>query len=354
MTAIIENIYDIMRAKLKYGGDRYSGDFGIEIETETRTAYEVPKLKYWNTTRDNSLRDFGIEYVLKGPMNHAELDNAFSEFGGLTKKISFNKDSISTSVHVHLNFLNDTYLTLANFFTAYSLVENVLIRFSGPDRLSNLFCLPMVDAEGVARNLKTIMDAVNRGVYEKTRVSVDRVKYGAINPATLTTLGTVEIRSFRGETDTRIIDTWISILEKLKQFSSQPGLTPPKILELWKDNKHNIIDIIFQEYAKQLKTRTSKEEKEGITLNAAMNNLIETNLKFAADIATSSRNWNNFGKLKIKPVYREKVKDTLESISKSKLGVSFDSLDYHERLLIQEEYQRMYPTLKIVDIDEDM
>jgi len=339
----IVNVYDILKAQTKFSGDRHHGEFGVEIETETEKSYEYPKMKFWNTTKDNSLRDWGVEYVLKAPMNLPEFEKALEEFSICEKKYKFRNGSISTSVHVHINFQNDTFLTLANFCTAYALVENLLIKYSGPDRLSNLFCLPMCDAEGVVSNIVNLLSFVNRNMYAKVpgSVSVDRCKYGALNPAPITTLGTLEVRCFRGETDSKIIQRWVEIIKKLKDFSRREGLTPPDILKLWKENKATIVDIIFQEYASDLKYKETDE-------------LIRKNLKYAADIACVSKTWDKFGILKIKPVYKEVAKDKLDRISNDMFQRLYDSLNYHERIAVAEKYQAMNPTTRIVDLNDDI
>lgn len=346
MTTQVSNIYEIMRTSMKFSKDRLRGEFGIEIETETDKAYEYPALKFWKTEKDNSLRDWGVEYVLKQPMDIPELEKALVEFDMCEKKFKFRKGSISTSVHVHINFFNDTFRTLANFFTAYALVENLLIRYSGPDRLSNLFCLPMCDAEGVKDNLQTILSNVNRNAFNKIGVSIDRCKYGGINPAPLTQLGTIEIRTFRGETDIKIIQRWVEIIKKLKDFA-RSSITPVDILELWRTNRDGIMEVIFQEYAAELRVRDDK--KKDIT-----GDLIRQNLKYAADFACVSKDWDKFGILKIKPVYKEKIKPELDEISQGMFKYPFDALPYHERLVVIERYHRLNPTTKVADLDTDV
>jgi hypothetical protein len=348
MAQQVSTIYDIMKSQGRFTGNKVKGAVGVEIETETKKKYDYPLMKYWNTVKDNSLRDFGVEYVLKAPMDMPEFEKALAEFDQAEKKYKFEKGSISTSVHVHVNMLDDTYLTLANFATAYTLVENPLIRYSGPDRLSNLFCLPICDAEGVKDNLVHLFQNVNRNMWNRVSVDANRCKYGALNPAPISTLGTFEIRSFRGETDVKVIQSWVDIVLKLKEFARRPGLTPPDILLMWKNNKSAILEIIFQEYASELRFKDPKTGKD------ATEDLIYQNLKYAADIAAVSKDWTKFGILKLKPVYLEKCKDALDALSQKRFQVPFDSLPYHERLVVLELYHRNNPNQKVVSINEDL
>lgn len=350
MTEQVATIYEIMRQTGRYNGERHRGEIGVEIETETLKAYDRPQnMKFWNAITDGSLRDFGTEYVLKAPVSIPEFEKALEEFAAADKKFKFKDSSVSTSVHVHSNFLNDTYLTLANYLCAYTLVENVLIRYSGPDRLSNLFCLPICDCEGVKDSIVTLLGFINRGLFAKAQLQPDRVKYGALNAAPISKLGTIESRSFRGATEPEVILKWVNILMKLKNFARRPGLTPVQILQLWRDNRDGIMEIIFQEYAKELRVYDTKLlGKKDIT-----GDLIQENLKHACSIAAVSKDWSKFGILKIKPVYKEKIKPELDAISQQKFKCPYDNLQYHERILVVELYHRS-GNFRIVDADGDI
>lgn len=341
MTNTITKVFDIMKTSGFPVSTRYSGEFGVEIETETERKYEYPTMKFWEAKKDNSLRDWGVEYVLKVPMDLPDLEKALSEFAICEKKYKFKNGSVSTSVHVHVNMLNETYLTVANFLAAYALVENVLVRYSGPDRLSNLFCLPICDAEGILDKWLDILGKIGRNMFAKAKVAPEYVKYSGCNIATLGTLGTLEIRTFRGETDIKIIQKWIEIIQKIRLFASQEGMTPVRILELWKENKDTILDIIFQEFAEELRTKDTDQ-------------LIRKNVLYVAKLANSSKDWTKFGVLKVKPVYKEKIKDDLDNISQSRFKVPFDQLQYHERLAVHEEYHRLRPNDRIVELLEDI
>lgn len=340
--AVVEKIFDIQKQVGKPFGTRFTGEFGIEIETESLKKYDYPQLKYWNCHKDGSLRDWGVEYVLKSPINSAELDRPLQEFALCEQKYKFKTSSISTSVHVHINFLNDPYIAVANFMTAYAIVENVLIKYSGPDRLSNLFCLPIRDAEGVLDKWIDMLGKINRNGFNKINVSADAVKYSALNVAPLATLGSLEIRSFRGVTDTEVIQRWCDILRKLKVFACRPGLTPPQIVKMWQDHKSNILDLIFGEFAKELKTK-------------GVDQLIDINqVLYASKIACVSKDWSKFGLLKLKPVYKAKIQDELDRIASEKLGKTYDQLLFPERQLVIEMYHFLNPNQKVVDVNEDI
>lgn len=339
---VIDKVFDIQKQSGKPFGNRYTGEFGIEIETESLKKYDYPQLKYWNCHKDGSLRDWGVEYVLKAPVNGAELERPLHEFSLCEQKYKFKSSSISTSVHVHVNFQNETYLSAANFLTAYALVENVLIRYSGPDRLSNLFCLPLRDAEGTLDKWTDLLGRINRNGFSKLNVSADAIKYSALNVAPLTTLGTLEIRSFRGVTDIDVIQRWCDIIRKLKVFACRPGMTPPQIVNMWLAHKSNILDLIFGEFAKELKT---KDVDQLIDINQVL---------YASKIACVSKDWTKFGLLKLKPVYKAKIQGELDALAMDRLGKTYDQLQFPERQLVIEMYHIINPNQKVVDVNEDI
>jgi hypothetical protein len=343
MSTNLNKVYDIMKSSGRGIGTRYTGDFGVEIETETDKKYDYPALKYWEAKKDNSLRDWGVEYVLKGPMGGPELERALTEFQACDKKWKFKTSSVSTSVHVHVNMLNETYLTVANFMTAWVLLETMLIRYSGPDRLSNLFCLPVRDAEGLLNKWINLLSQINRNSFSKAVLNSEHVKYSALNAATLSTLGTLEVRSFRGETDIKVIQEWIDIIDRIKQFAADPKLTPATICKMYSENGPALVDIILKEHAKKLKATVKDIKRE-----------MDRDVWYAANLAGVSKDWSKFGILKVKPVYKEKIKEQLEAISQKQFNSGFDQIPYHERLIVYEIYHRVNPTNKIVDAQGDL
>lgn len=344
MTKTVQpQIYDVLRSHCKFGGDRLTGDYGVECETETFDKYDYPSLKYWKCERDNSLRDWGVEYILKAPMNRLELGAALEEFAACDKKFKFNRDSVSTSVHVHMNMLNETFLTMVNVLTLYALFENPLIKFSGPDRLSNLFCLPMRDCEGIIVAITNMVSSIARSNYRGLSVAIDNVKYGAINIAPLSRLGTLEFRSFRGEVEISIIEKWVAILDKIKSYAKRPGVTPTTILNEWGAKEGQFMIEVFGQYAAELM------KDEAVKLITPKDSLF-----YAGKISSACKDWKTFGVIKVKPIYKEKLKEELDAISNDRFKVPFDDLDFGHRMYIQEEHLRNNPYIRVIEMKEDI
>jgi hypothetical protein len=273
------------------------GEIGLEIETETKTAEDYPKahydclrngvsipFKYWNNWKDGSLRNYGMEYVLKKPLNYEEIPIALDEFKKFAKKVPFLPDPVKCSDHVHLNFMNETGQTLGNFLTLYLLYENLLIRYCGPNRLSNMFCLPVKDAEDNLDNILQILDLVknkNRGI--KNLVNEESCKYGSLNVASFIRYGSLEIRCFRGETDTDKLSNWIDILYGMLLTARKKDIFPSDIIDMYFRDEDRLFWSIFR--------------------NKGINNtkhLVKENLWYAGKVASkfSSKEWKDLTYIK--------------------------------------------------------
>ena len=194
---IREEIYPVYKIK------KQVGTYGVEIETETLSKDKYPegfitedhdyppnhkkflkckKLPGWDIHLDGSLRNYGIEYVFSEPYTLQESMAALDLFEKETSKIPFIQNSPSTSVHVHVNISNETFVTMGNFLTLWILFENVLVEFSGESRRSNLFALPNRCAERTHINIIKMFQKLEKN---KSPAGLsfpqETVKYAAIN-----------------------------------------------------------------------------------------------------------------------------------------------------------------------------
>lgn len=223
------------------------GTFGLEIETEVLEYSNYPsgllnpnlmddggpnyvegvghfdeyKLwgRSWKGVVDHSLRNFGVEYVMKKPHSYEGTLHAINEFCEETSAVPFLTDAPGTSVHVHVNMQSETILTLFTFITTWTLLENVLVEYSGESRRSNLFALPARVATGIIETYCTMAEQVAKGGRNALHVSENNAKYSALNVAPIHRLGSVEIRTLRGTTSKEILTEWVTILNDILIFS---------------------------------------------------------------------------------------------------------------------------------------
>ena len=247
------------------------GTFCIEIETEVEkaTAYPegfpnpkecnstgqfVPELnkyvkyynlwnKSWKGILDGSLRNFGVEYIVRKPYTYRGILRAIDEFTEYTKGIPFIENAPGTSVHVHVNMQDEEVLTIFTYITVWTLFENLLIEFCGKNRRSNLFALPTRVCEG---NLSIYMQMVNNYLNRTHAFTVSEhaAKYAALNIVPLHKLGSIEIRTMRGTTDPDILKKWITILNDILVYSR--GRKPSDVLREYRSvGPLGMIDRVF-------------------------------------------------------------------------------------------------------------
>lgn len=304
------------------------GEIGLEIETETRIMEDYPPgalsrgarghvvegLIYWKGFKDDSLRNFGMEYALRQPLKYGqELDVALEEFRQFARTVKFIKDPVKASVHVHLNMLNETFRTMGNFFTLYAMFENLLIRYSGPNRLSNMFCIPICDAEDTCRNMKQMITAANEKNYGGLFFPENIVKYAALNLSAFYNYGSIEVRSFRGSTDAAEIHKWVSILYCMIKYARK-DITPHDIIFEYDKDSERLFKNVFLEYTKELFTPD-------------IGSLVKDNLWYAAGIAflISVEEWKNLSE--IPELKTNFPRETLDQISIDRFGVPFSDAE---------------------------
>lgn len=189
-------------------------DVGIEIEMEGNTDFPSTG-KYWNLERDGSLRGFSAEYVMI-PLARKEVDEAITHLQTCLKnncvKIQYSERA---GVHVHVNMLN---YTLKNVFTLallYYCFERVLVRYCGPNREGNHFCLRICDADYVVDSLQLAMkDGVIRYMNDED------MRYASLNFCSMFKYGTLEFRAMETQPDLSKILEWTDMLLALREFAT--------------------------------------------------------------------------------------------------------------------------------------
>lgn len=195
------------------------GDVGIEIECEGKGMEEVDTA-LWKSEDDGSLRGeyprSRAEFILKKPIPVENARFAVEELKAELPEAKFDF-SFRTSVHVHLNVQQLSYVQLLNLVYIYLLLEEPMMTFAGKERKGNHFCLRLNDAEGV-------LDLIN-GMFRRGESAIldnmqkDQYRYSAINLEALSKYGSVEFRGMRGTMDADVIDTWCQAIVALRTYA---------------------------------------------------------------------------------------------------------------------------------------
>lgn len=266
---------------------RLKGEVGLEIETEAKEPWSAPMPTYWLLEADGSLRQNGVEFILKEPLDIGSTHylSALDEFAKIASEKKFIKDSAYTSVHVHLNMLDFELVHLMNFISLYVICENFLTRYCGSDRDGNLFCLKTSDAESSYKNFCYMASDISQGNGEIffSHLNENRFKYSGLNIVPLRNFGSVEVRTHRGTNDIVEIDRWVRILECLYR-KAKTFRDPVQIVNLFNNrfDYTNNINYLFGEYVKYFDQNKIEDD-------------IDKCLYYAAAIAASVKNWEHFG-----------------------------------------------------------
>lgn len=235
---------------------------GIEFEMEGRfVSPEIAdRMRDWTGVRDGSLRGESAEYVSRHPLTR---DNYVRALELLSIRLSEAGARVvpsqRCSSHVHLNFANSTMAQAANFVFLWFLVEDFLVEHSGRERLGNNFCLRLCDAE---EYISEIIEAWQTANFR--HIAEARIRYAALNVASLVKYGTLEVRSFRGVADPLELRPWLDLLLELYDLAHQfdtplqiigefSGATPqgfisqrmPRIWRLIR-NRPNLTDELYE------------------------------------------------------------------------------------------------------------
>ena len=189
---------------------------GIEVEVEN-VSYINPNIPlcFWKVTEDGSLRNHGKEFKSAAiSLRHAQLALELL-FQGLNPDIDFSK---RTSIHVHVDVRGLTINQLLTLLFVYTVVENLLFKFTRSDRRNSIFCTPITET--------TLLTDLNI----RDPVSLENhfkhiwKKYSALNILPITTFGTVEFRQMPGTRDITKLCIWLDLLSRIRLFAYQHTL----------------------------------------------------------------------------------------------------------------------------------
>lgn len=215
----------------------YKGQVGLEIEVEgCNLPGNSEVCPIWRTEHDGSLRGESSEYVTCIPLKWGDVNNSLDYLYNTFNKIgSTIVPSIRCGIHVHLNFQGEDFHQLETFITLYRIYEPLLLRYCGPHRDGNMFCLGSHQAEGQD---DIICEAFRTGNYHN--LDTDYIRYSALNLTALSKYGSVEFRAFSTSEDVEQTKRDLGILKKLQHKAYHYG-NSNNVLELHQDLRyHNL------------------------------------------------------------------------------------------------------------------
>ena len=200
-----------------YGFDTYAGDLGIEVEMESNEAGFPVAPAGWKSEHDGSLKAlFATEYVTSKPVKAEDYVAVLNRLKKRVKDIPL-LNSVRAGVHVHVNCGEMTVNEMLRFAMTYMVMEIPLVKYCGPDREGNLFCLRAIDAEFMPHRLH---EAISKQKLQGLTNNNNLVRYSSINFNSLQKYGSLEFRSMRTNTGLHKIEEWIEMLLRIRDYSS--------------------------------------------------------------------------------------------------------------------------------------
>lgn len=192
------------------GFQKVSQDYGLEIEMEVAGDRDMPDVKNWRLVGDGSLRGHSGEYV-STPMSAGGI---ISNLRNLQKSLDESglsiRNSIRSGVHFHINMHNKTLEDVAKITCLYSIFERPILRFCGDNREYNHFCIPLNDTELPVEYLRNALK------YEDvSHLGSDRIRYCALNLASLYKHGTIEFRCMETRPDLDGIEEFTTLIRDI-------------------------------------------------------------------------------------------------------------------------------------------
>jgi hypothetical protein len=246
MSWLHSSVFSVFKNKAKQ-----TGEVGIEVEMEGAPTWLRNELDTsWLATLDGSLKDaHALEYVLKAPVARNDVAEAVNRlYSNISKVGGIIRPSMRAGVHIHINCQQLSILQLINFIVTYYCIEDALTENLGADRVGNLFCLRISDAEAPLSRLNGFIRSKSMGYLQ-----TDDIRYAALNLTALAKYGSLEFRALKTPTQGAEIIEWVDTLLSIKDASMRFG-SPVQILNAFSANgvEAMIIRILGEERAKRL------------------------------------------------------------------------------------------------------
>lgn len=247
------------------------GRIGLEYEYEhcQNFIWDLPLAKtiqpYFAGHTDGSLRDSGIEFVLREPLFGEELLVAIRAMDDVARALRF-KSSYRTSMHVHLDMERATYPDqVLSVAVLYAIAEPFLYKFVGQSRDMCNYCLPWYRHDqhfGVfLKGVKETLGADGGTVTERLRRNKE-YKYSGLNFFSLGDYGTLEFRQAPVGMDATKVVEWINIIQSLKKFAIGNQRPFDQILgRAFASNYAEFLSLVFEDQYRNLVRYTPRPEE---------------------------------------------------------------------------------------------
>jgi hypothetical protein len=204
----MQKMYEILRDMI---GRNFSPNpvYGIEIEVEDARGAEA--VAGWDIVGDGSLRNNGVEYVFRAPLNYRSSMEALKLYADMANSRDGFEHNYRTSVHIHANIGHLTQRQVLGLFCVYCVLEPM---FFDPERRESPYCIGIGESSNA---MEQIMQAFSTDPHPDfySRIGGRQMKYMALGTCRLLDLGTFEFRMFSGSNDYATLASKLDYIDHL-------------------------------------------------------------------------------------------------------------------------------------------
>ena len=227
---------------------------GVEIEVEGMPSRVQPP-SLWTEVDDNSLRNYGREYIFSAPTYGTGVTDALMDMSLFLEE---NKPSISyrCSVHVHINVSDMSVEQFLTMLTLYLIFERTFTKYHGQGREDNIFCVPYYKSPSTITPMMWVFHDSKEGclVPNQVRDTLSSFqKYSALNLGAVLTHGSLEFRHMPGTADMGKVFDWIKIIQHLKRTALEGTIDYMELISSASGSTSTLLERVFQESAELLR-----------------------------------------------------------------------------------------------------
>ncbi|MCW8826505.1 MAG: amidoligase family protein [Gammaproteobacteria bacterium] len=228
---------------------------GIEVELEAFRG-DLGELVYWRMEHDGSLREGGVEFVLRQPLTGFDLEKAINELYDKVLQNCKYESNIRTSTHIHIDVRDISTEHLRRIVFFYAMFERFIYDMVSPEREFSFYCAPLFSS---VQNRRRIAESLDSHNFRRCP------KYSGLNLKSINNYGSLEFRMHQGMTKETNLRTWIALLLKLKTGTKAYEDVPlDHILRLYSENSAEVLleQILgFDMFNKTVKNRYNERLK---------------------------------------------------------------------------------------------
>lgn len=215
---------------------------GIEVEVENAQALRGTVFKYWNVIDDSSLRNNGVEILLRQPMCGADLLAALNELQSIFAECPSINVSERCSVHVHVDVRDLDHTVVASVLAAYIGVESGLYKLGGKNRYDNIYCPGVTSALEQTELMRRVVRG-NGGDFASA--CNEWCKYTGVNLRSIIQRGSIEFRAHEGTLEVSRIEQWVRVLQRLFVYAelvADPDAILAHVQEGWEEFAERVFE----------------------------------------------------------------------------------------------------------------